>query len=83
MVSGGKKIINLGMLMGMLPIIIIWRLWHRRSKVRMEAKMETGESVWISVRFWILKLLLDTQLYTAPKDDYLFDTFHLSVIRKQ
>ncbi|KAF5444598.1 hypothetical protein F2P56_033719 [Juglans regia] len=34
-----------GVILGVLPIVISWRLWTRRCKARMEGKMESGQKV--------------------------------------
>ncbi|XP_041027024.1 uncharacterized protein LOC121267244 [Juglans microcarpa x Juglans regia] len=42
-----------GQLLGLLPSILIWRLWGRLCKARMEGVAEPAQSVWCSIRLWI------------------------------
>ncbi|KAJ0094336.1 hypothetical protein Patl1_15029 [Pistacia atlantica] len=43
-----------GVLLGLIPSIISWRLWRCRCKARMENSAESAESVWLAVRVWCL-----------------------------
>lgn len=63
--------------MGLLPIIKIWRLWNLRCKARIEGKMESCDSVWLSIRFWMSKYLVGAQFSTSLEDDNLLTEFQV------
>ncbi|KAF5447364.1 hypothetical protein F2P56_032920 [Juglans regia] len=44
---------QIGVILGLLPIIISWRLWGRRCSARMENKVETSQVVWLSIKHWV------------------------------
>lgn len=46
---GARKSNLKGMLMGLILVIIIWRLWI----ASMEDKRATSNMVWATIRFWI------------------------------
>ncbi|XP_042952180.1 uncharacterized protein LOC122289263 [Carya illinoinensis] len=48
-----KRCFQRGILVGLLPSLITWRMWLRRCKARMEATYESPEPVWISIKFWL------------------------------
>lgn len=48
-----KNASHVGNLIRLIPIIITWRLWCLRCTARMEARRESIDSLWRSVRYWI------------------------------
>lgn len=51
-----KKSSLKGSLVGMVPCLITWKLWHRRCKARMEGNLDNTQSVWFTVKFWLSRL---------------------------
>ncbi|XP_040994289.1 uncharacterized protein LOC121240828 [Juglans microcarpa x Juglans regia] len=43
-----------GTVIGLLLVIITWRLWLQRCKARMERDKESVEVVWLSMRSWLV-----------------------------
>ncbi|KAK3188861.1 hypothetical protein Dsin_028422 [Dipteronia sinensis] len=41
---------QLGTLMGLIPCLVIWRLWRRRCVARVEGKLESISDVWLSIK---------------------------------
>lgn len=48
-----KKISQMGVIIGLLPILISWKLWRWRCLAKMVGKKESPESVWISIKKWL------------------------------
>ncbi|KAK1576349.1 hypothetical protein Q3G72_013142 [Acer saccharum] len=44
---------QLGNLMGLIPCLVIWRLWRRRCATRLEGKLESILDVWLSIKHWV------------------------------
>ena len=42
-----------GILVGLLPSVITWKLWHRRCQARMEGVQSSAMEVWRAVRIWL------------------------------
>lgn len=42
----------MGTLLGLIPIIVIWRLWKRKFTAQMEGKHENLGVVWSFVNYW-------------------------------
>lgn len=40
-------------ILGILPIIISWKLWGRRCSARIEGKLEYVQVVWLSIKHWL------------------------------
>ncbi|CAI9759581.1 unnamed protein product [Fraxinus pennsylvanica] len=53
-----KKVSQRGILIGLLPSLITWKLWGRRCKARIEGNRESVEKVWFAIKAW-LRLLAD------------------------
>ncbi|KAF5452033.1 hypothetical protein F2P56_027073, partial [Juglans regia] len=51
-----KRASQRGVLEGLLPCLVTWRLWARRCKDRMEATYESAEEVWLAVKFWLSQI---------------------------
>lgn len=47
----------ISLLLGLLLIIITWRLWTQRSKARMEEKYDPIESIWLAIRYWTTQIV--------------------------
>lgn len=74
----GAKNKNLkGTLIGVLPKIIIWRVWTRRCEAQMEDKMDPWAIVWLSVRLQKSKLV-DSHLYISPKEEQILEAFQVT-----
>lgn len=48
-----RKTSQKGVIIGLLPILISWKLWRWRCLAKMEGKKESLESVWISIKKWL------------------------------
>ncbi|XP_040998661.1 uncharacterized protein LOC121244564 [Juglans microcarpa x Juglans regia] len=48
-----KRSSHRGILIGIIPSIITWRLWARQCKARMEGVQLSIDSVWMEIKFWI------------------------------
>ncbi|KAG2724529.1 hypothetical protein I3760_01G021900 [Carya illinoinensis] len=47
---------QVGCILGLFSFIIIWKLWQRRYKARMEGKCISEEKIWRSIFVWIRKV---------------------------
>ena len=46
---------QVGNILGLIPSIIIWKLWQCRCKARMEGKSISTEEIWRSICVWLGK----------------------------
>ncbi|KAJ0086550.1 hypothetical protein Patl1_07518 [Pistacia atlantica] len=71
--NGATKSSHRGVLLGLIPSIISWRLWRCRCKARMENSSESAESVWLAVRVWIRKIssLMVKQWPISARDEVI------------
>lgn len=72
-----------GQIIGILPIIITWRLWWRRCKARMEGFFESIDTVWISIKYWLswLALKFKDQRIFSKRDVEVLKSLHLPIPR--
>lgn len=40
-------------LMGLIPCLVVWRLWRKRCVARMKGKLESSADVWLSIKHWV------------------------------
>lgn len=54
---GARKSTQKGKIIGLMPVIITWRLWLRRSKARVEEKQTPRDTVCLGVRHWLATIV--------------------------
>ncbi|KAJ0088691.1 hypothetical protein Patl1_32423 [Pistacia atlantica] len=71
--NAATKSSHRGVLLGLIPSIISWRLWRCRCKARMENSAESAKSVWLAVRVWIRKIssLMVKQVAISARDEVI------------
>ncbi|XP_042983381.1 uncharacterized protein LOC122312796 [Carya illinoinensis] len=76
---------QLGMLLGLVPVIVTWRLWKRRCTARMEGKHEKLEVVWRSVMYWIRYVLkkIGTVKKLSKRDIDILKKLNVNIVEKQ
>lgn len=47
---------QLGTLMGLVPCVVVWRLWRRHCVARMKGCFETVMEIWGSIKHWVRML---------------------------
>lgn len=52
-----SKSSQMGVILGVFPTIITWKLWSRRCKLRMEGHAEMQDEVWYAVRLWLSRIM--------------------------
>ncbi|XP_022852508.1 uncharacterized protein LOC111374112 [Olea europaea var. sylvestris] len=57
MVHMRKNASQRGILIGLLPSLITWKLWGRRCMARMEEIRESTEEVWLKIKVWLCLLV--------------------------
>ncbi|KAG6624874.1 hypothetical protein CIPAW_16G056400 [Carya illinoinensis] len=68
-----------GQILGILPIVITWRLWWRRCKASMEGSLDSIETVWISIKYWLswVSLKFKDQNNISKRDEKVLQSLHL------
>ncbi|XP_042986314.1 uncharacterized protein LOC122314764 [Carya illinoinensis] len=65
-----KSSSQVGVIMGLMPVIITWRLWRRRCLARMEGSLESYDTVIKSISFWVRSLgLMGDKYYNLCRFD--------------
>ncbi|KAG2685838.1 hypothetical protein I3760_10G144400 [Carya illinoinensis] len=73
---------QMGVIMGILPTVITWKLWTRRCRSRMEGYVESMEEVWFVVRLWLMRLLKETSSFRklANEDKEILSAMNIKIL---
>lgn len=77
---GARKSTFLGQLLGLIPLIISWKLWLHRCKALMEDTLESGKSIWLAMRFWITHIVDELLDKTTSRFNHIFFYLQLKSI---
>ncbi|XP_042944671.1 uncharacterized protein LOC122278558 [Carya illinoinensis] len=65
-----KSSSQVGYIVGLMPVIITWRLWRQRCLARMEGSLESYDMVIKSISFWVRSLgLMGEKFHTLSRFD--------------
>ncbi|XP_035545086.1 uncharacterized protein LOC109020946 [Juglans regia] len=70
-----------GQLLGIIPLVITWRLWWRQCKARMEGTFESIRSVWCSILYWVswIALRLKKSKALSRRDEEILKNLQLPI----
>ncbi|KAG2713072.1 hypothetical protein I3843_04G149000 [Carya illinoinensis] len=52
-----KKKMQRGVLIGIMPTLISWRLWKWRCDAQMQGRYDSMEVIWFSIKYWLVVFL--------------------------
>ncbi|KAK1549213.1 hypothetical protein Q3G72_006683 [Acer saccharum] len=72
-------------LMGLIPCLVIWRLWRRRCAARIEGKLESISDVWLSIKHYVqvLSNSLKKVRHWNSSDDRVLRNMEVQILLKK